>query len=211
MTTPASVLQVYFDYGSPYAYLAWQRITRIHPERYHDVEVRWVPASAGHLFKRDGSRSNVTMPNQKRHLLADVGRWAAAYGIPFAPPPDDAPGAMPVYSVDALRLHLLATDQGPKAEARWMETVYLGYFRDGQDISDREVLDRMLQAARIDGHAADVDRTELKRRLVASTDAAYAAGAPGVPYAVFEGQGYWGNDRLDWVEARLGAEAPAGL
>lgn len=203
-------LVVYFDYGSPYAYLAWQRITRVHPERYKEAEVAWVPASAGHLFKRDGSRSNVTMVNQKRHLLADVTRWASLWDIPFSPPPDGTPGEMPVYSVDALRFHFVAASQGEEAAKRWMETVYLGYFRDGRDISDRGVLDEMLQEAKIDADSGRADEDGWKKRLIESTAAAYDAGAPGVPYMVFDGEGYWGNDRLDWVESRLAGEKPKG-
>ncbi len=87
-----AALDVYFDYGSPYAYLAWQRITRVHPDRYEDHEVRWKPVSAGHIFQADGTRPNVTMPNQKRYLTRDVQRWADRYGVPFAPPADGSPG-----------------------------------------------------------------------------------------------------------------------
>ncbi|MBW3583618.1 MAG: DsbA family protein [Euryarchaeota archaeon] len=203
-------LQVYFDYGSPYAYLGWQRVTRIRPERYKHAEVEWIAASAGHLFKRDGSRSNVMMPNQKRHLVDDVGRWAEHYGIPFAPPADGTPGEMPVYSVDALRLHIAVADEGEKMERAWMEAVFMAYFRDGADISDRSVLDGLLDSVGSSVQAADADRPELKARLVANTDAAYLAGAPGVPFTVFEGAGYWGNDRLEWVEARLARRAPGG-
>jgi 2-hydroxychromene-2-carboxylate isomerase len=196
-------LVVYFDYGSPYAYLAWQRITRVHPERYEGVEITWEPASAGHIFKQDGSRSNVTMPNQKRHLLADVDRYAKLWDIPFSPPADGSPGEMPVYSVDALRLHFVAAAQDEEAAKRWMHTVFLGYFRDSRDISDRMVLDAMLREAGIEASAQEADRDEWKERLKQNTAAAYEAGAPGVPYTIFEGEGYWGNDRLDWVEKRL--------
>ncbi len=201
---------VYFDYGSPYAYLAWQRITRVYPERYEGAQVVWEPASAGHLFKRDGSRSNVTMVNQKRHLLADVSRYAALWGVPFNPPADGSPGQMPVYSVDALRLHFVAAAQGGDAAQRWMQTVYLGYFRDGRDISDRTVLDALLREAGIDAGVEFAQLDEWKKRLIESTAAAYDAGAPGVPYIVFGGEGYWGNDRLDWVESELAGQKPRG-
>jgi 2-hydroxychromene-2-carboxylate isomerase len=204
-------LRVYFDYGSPYAYLAWQRIMHVHPERYRGVDVQWIPASAGHLFKRDGSKSNVTMPNQKRHLLDDVTRWAEVYGVPFAPPPDGSPGEMPVYSVDALRLHFVVADQGADPARVWMDTVFHAYFRDGRDISDRAVLASLLDQAGLDASVSDVERTEVKTRLVTTTDAAYRAGAPGVPFMVYEDEGYWGNDRLSWIEARITGNAVKGV
>lgn len=201
-----AVLDVYFDYGSPYAYLAWQRITHVHADRYDGHEVRWKPVSAGHLFKADGTRPNVTMPNQKRYLTRDVQRWADRYGVPFAPPGDDAPGAMPVNSIAAGRLHFVADQQGPDVEAAWMDAVYPAYFRDGRDISDLAVLDDLAEAVGLEGGAGAAQRESVKKLLVANTQEAYQAGAPGVPYTVLDGEGYWGNDRLDWVETRLAQE-----
>jgi 2-hydroxychromene-2-carboxylate isomerase len=202
-------IEVYFDYGSPYAYLAWQRITHVHAERYHDVEVLWKPVSAGHLFQADGSRPNTTIPNQARHLWADLRRWADAYDVPFAPPPDGSPGAMPVRSLDAMRLHFVADQHGPAREQAWMEAVYLAYFRDGIDISDRAVLAQLVATVMPEESVEAADRESVKRLLAATTKEAYQAGAPGVPYTVLDGHGYWGNDRLAWVEARLrGLAAP---
>lgn len=200
---------IHFDYGSPYAYLAWQRLRR-YPERYEGVDVEWVPVSAGHIFAQDGTRPNVTYPNQKRYLEHDVRRWADLYGVPFAPPADGEPGAMPVNAIHAMRLHLLAVDEGKATD--WMEAAYLGSFRDGLDISDPGVLDRLASDVGLSRGSEAAQDAALKARLVANTKEAYAAGAPGVPYTVLDGEGFWGNDRLAWVEARLAKqEVPASL
>jgi len=196
---------VYFDYGSPYAYLAWQRITHVHADRYRAVEVAWKPVSAGHIFKADHTAPNVTMPNQRRYLLEDVQRWADAYGVPFAPPPFGTPGEMPVNAIQALRLHFVAADAG--LAGAWMQAVFLGYFRDGLDISDAGVVARLASAVGLPGGVAAAAAPGVKQRLIANTEEAYAAGAPGVPYTVLDGENYWGNDRLAWVEARLAGGA----
>ncbi len=204
-------LHAYFDYGSPYAYLAWQRI-RAHPERY-PCEVLWKPVSAGHIFKQDGSAPNTTLRNQGHYLVVDVRRWAKAYGVPFAPPAAGEPGAMPVNSIKADRLHLLADHAGPEAEKAWMEAVFLAYFRDGRDISDDAVLDDLCAQAGLEGGASLCMGEGVKRLLVANTQEAYEAGAPGVPYFVLEDdagrrEAFWGNDRLPWVEAMLAGTPP---
>lgn len=193
----------YFDFGSPYAYLGWQRI-RAHPARYREADVQFVPCSAGHIFKMDGSAPNTTLPNQAKYLYRDVSRWAERLGVPFAPPQAGTKAAMPVNSINAMRLHFAAHEQG-KGEA-WREAVFMAYFRDGEDISDPEVLGELLRDTGIEADAHDLDPA-WKEALIDSTAAAYDDGAPGVPYTVIEHDGvhehFWGQDRLDWVEARL--------
>ncbi len=204
-------LHAYFDYGSPYAYLAWQRI-RAHPDRYANCEVLWKPISAGHIFKQDGSQPNVTLPNQAKYLHADIRRWAAAYGVPFAPPADGTPGAMPINTIKAGRLHLAADHQDPETEAKWMQAVFLAYFEQSRDISDDAVLDDLCAQVGLKGGSMLCMGEGLKRLLVANTQEAYAAGAPGVPYFILEDDAgrrepFWGNDRLPWIEAMLTGKA----
>lgn len=204
----------YFDYGSPYAYLAWQRITHVHPDRYERAEVLWKPVSAGHIFHQDGSAPNVTMPNQRTYLMKDLERWAQAYSVPFSPPPFGSPGEMPARTIDAMRLHFAAEQEGPDMERAWMDAVFLGYFRDGRDITDRGVLQAMADEIRLGLDVEEaVGRESLKRLLIANTQEAYAAGAPGVPYFLLDDQAYWGNDRLPWVEHALGTlpEVPVSV
>lgn len=201
-------LHAYFDYGSPYAYLAWQRIANVHPDRYKDVEVLWKPVSAGHIFKQDGTRPNVTFHNQERYLRRDVQRWADRYGVPFAPPAPGEPGAMPVNAIHAMRLHFIADQSGPEMEAAWMAAVFGAYFGDGRDIGDDAVLRDLCQQVGVKDGPEACNHESIKRLLVANTQEAYEAGAPGVPYFVLDHDDgttdvYWGNDRLDWVEKNL--------
>lgn len=199
-------LKAYFDFGSPYSYLAWQRI-RLREATYATIAVDWVAVSAGHIFKMDGTRPNAAYPNQARYMWHDVTRYARMYGVPFSPPAS-GPGAMPTRSIAAARLHFLAETMG-KAAA-WREAVFLAYFGDGLDISSMEVLDRLAVQVGLPG--ADHE-AEWKQALTDATQEAYDAGAPGVPFFVLGGgeDVFWGNDRLDWVELRLAKAAGQAL
>lgn len=200
-------LEVYFDYGSPYSYLAWHRITRMHPERYAGAEVLWKPVSVYHVLREDGTRPNAAYPNQGRYLARDLERWAAAYGLPYR-----LPDNFPCNSIAALRLHFLADQEGPAGEAAWMEAVFTAHWEEGRDLSDPAVLAELATRVGLPKGPEAADSEGLKRLLVANTQEAYQAGAPGVPYMVLDGEGYWGNDRLGWVEARLaGQERPTVL
>ncbi len=190
----------FFDFGSPYAYLAWQRIQQ-EPEAYGDVE--YIPVSAAHIFRQDGSTPNTLLPNQKQYLYTDVRRIAASLQVPFAPPTDGATGAMPVRSIEAMRMHFAAADQG-KDDA-WRDAVFMGYFRDGQDISNPEVLTSLAMTIGLEDPLEAATGPRTKQALIDATSEAYRLGAPGVPYTVVGDEGFWGQDRLDFVKAALQA------
>lgn len=194
-------LEAYFDFGSPYSYLAWQR-TRLQLA-FAGLEIHWTAVSAGHIFKMDGTRPNATYPNQARYMWHDVNRYARRYRVPFCPPAD-GPGAMPTNSLQASRLHFLAEKEG-KADT-WREAVFLAYFAQGRDISSPAVLDDLAQAVGLPGARASQE-PEWKQALIDATYEAYDQGAPGVPFFVLDDGGrqdvFWGNDRLDWIEEQL--------
>ncbi len=197
-------VRIHYDFGSPYAYLAWQRI-RQHPERYAPARLAWIPVSAAHIFRMDGSAPNMTLPNQAKYLVEDLNRVSTALGVPFAPPPAGTPGAMPVRSIEAARMQFLADAEG-KGDA-WREAVYLAYFQDGVDISDRDVLDGLARRVGLSKGAEAADDAAHKKALVDATAKAYADGAPGVPFVLVEHSGaverFWGQDRLSYVEQRI--------
>ena len=78
----------YFDLGSPFAYLA--------AERLHDVlgePVRWQPVSLGGLFKLNGRSSWSLADTERRQAgMVDVQRRAALYGLPELRWPEPGPG-----------------------------------------------------------------------------------------------------------------------
>ncbi len=93
-----------------------------------------------------------------------------------------------------------------------MEAVFLAYFENGRDISDEAVLDDLCNTIGLKGGASLCLGEGLKRLMIANTQEAYAAGAPGVPFFVLEDdvgrrESFWGNDRLPWVEAMISGRA----
>lgn len=191
-------LHAYFDYGSPYSYLAWRRITQLHPDRYANCEVLWKPVSAWHLFASEGTQPNAKSPNRGRYDLQDAARWAELYAVPMA-----FPKSYPTRTLEAARLTFLADQGGPAAEAEWMRLVFEAHWVEGRDIADMAVLTELCQRMGMQDAPTSCNQESLKRLLAANTQEAYDAGAPGVPFFVLEDEMFWGNDRLDWVEMRL--------
>ena len=133
-------------------------------------------------------------------MLEDLSRWAARYGVPFR-----MNSRFPVNAIPAMRLVLVGERHGGGGKA---EAVALEAFRrtwvDDQD--PNEQLASIAAAAGLPAGAEQgIGDPEIKDALRANTDEAIARGAFGAPALFVGDQLFWGNDRLDFVEAALAA------
>jgi 2-hydroxychromene-2-carboxylate isomerase len=196
-------VHLFFAYGSSYSYLAWARITRVHPERYAGAQVLWKPVQFAKLLDLQG-HDGAGPANQGAYVRRDVARWAHAYGVPLR-----YADCYPIDSTNAAKAHLLADMEGPAMERAWLDACFQAHWADNQDIGDPAVLDRIAASIGMQRVSDRLGSEGLKRLLDANTHEAVQAGAPGVPYAVVDGEGFWGNDRLAWVERKLGVHPSA--
>jgi 2-hydroxychromene-2-carboxylate isomerase len=193
-------VDAYFDYSSPFAYLGATQIERVAQEA--GGAVRWKPFLLGALFKAVGTPLVPlhAMPAAKRrHQELELGRWADHWGVPLR-----FPSHFPLRTVEPLRLTLLAPGQrrGPLIH-RIMRAAWV----DDEDVAQPAVLARCAADAGLDPGL--VERTaEAKDALRAATEEAVAAGCPGAPCFVVEGELYWGQDRLHFVRAALEGRPP---
>jgi 2-hydroxychromene-2-carboxylate isomerase len=183
----------YFDLGSPFVYLAAERLDRALPE-----PVRWQPVSLGALFKLTG-RSSWGLGEGREDGMADVERRAAQYGLPAVKWPDQWPG----HYLMAMRAATFAFREGAGREFT-MSALRLA-FREGGDLSLPE---NVLEAAsRVGLHPVEVEHAtqepDIKQALREATDAAHELGVFGVPTIAAGDELFWGDDRLEEAAARL--------
>ena len=199
------VLPLYFTYPSPFAYLAWHRITT-HPERYRRVRMRWTPILFRRLMDLSGGPSGGSPPLQLEYNYADAERWARLYGVPFA-----APHRADPTNQAAHKIHLLAQDAGDAWEARWMAAMHRFVRVDGHDPTDERALLDLGRGLGVPG-VESIRDPRLDERLEANTQQALRDRVCGVPFVRWNGEAYWGNDRLVWLEAHLAGKAgPEGV
>jgi 2-hydroxychromene-2-carboxylate isomerase len=184
----------YFDLGSPYAYLAAERIESVLGE-----QVRWQPLSLGALFKLTG-RSSWSLGDEKRREegMAEVGRRASAYNLPPVRWPEPWPGSY----LTAMRAAIFAQRAGRGRELA-ICALRAG-FQEGRDLSlEEEVLGAAQEAGLDPGEVREAVRDpEIKLALREATDAAHALGVFGVPTIAIEGELFWGDDRLEEAAGR---------
>ncbi len=193
----ARTLEFFFDYGSPYSWLACRQVEAL--ARRTSAELRWRPFLLGAVFKATGNQTPAQNTYKARYLLKDLGDWTRTLGLPAFMPP----ASFPTDSLKANRLGLVADELG-KLPA-YSHAVYRTSFNEGRDISQPQVLADLLRGIGIDPQAAFARMLsqEIKDRLRKNTEEAVERGAFGAPTFFIGDDMYFGNDRLPFVEAAL--------
>jgi 2-hydroxychromene-2-carboxylate isomerase len=185
----------YFDLGSPYAYLAAERLPTLFPEA-----ITWQPVLLGGLFKLTGRSSWALGDHRRRQSgMAEIERRARGYGLAPLRWPDPWPGDYLL----AMRATTFAFAAGRGRDFA------LQAFRDAfQRGADLQIPQRVHEAAATIGLdpaavATGAGDPAIKRTLRKATDAAHARGVFGVPTVAVADELYWGDDRLEAAAARL--------
>lgn len=189
------IVEVFFDYSSPFAYLGATQIERVAAS--HGASVVWKPFLLGALFKAIGTPLvpiESFPPTKSRYYRLELERWAARYGVPFT-----FSSRFPLRTVDALRLTLLAPE--PRVGALVHSIMRVTWALD-QDPADHVVLGAACDEAGVD--RALLERLgDAKQALFDATDEARVRGVPGAPTFAVGEELFWGQDRLTLVEDAL--------
>jgi 2-hydroxychromene-2-carboxylate isomerase len=190
----------YFDVGSPYAYLAAERLDRVLPG-----DVRWQPVLLGGLFKLTG-RSSWALGDYRRRQagMAEIERRARGYGLP----PIVWPDPWPTDYLGAMRVVTWAFQVGRGREMAGY--AFRDAFQRGRELSiEAHVLAAASAAGLARGEARDAMRDpEVKRALREATESAHALGVFGVPTLAVAGELFWGDDRLEDAAAYAASVGP---
>lgn len=187
--TATETIRFYFSFRSPYSWLALVRI---------DAALAGLPVKLDYLpvFPPPNFANDPTaVPNKRAYIALDVARTAEAYGLTF--------NMSDKLDCEWIRPHaafLYALDQG-KGPA-FARALFDARFSRGKDLGEPEVLSEAAAALALDAGAllaAAGDpgyQTRVVQGMIQGTqeDAIF-----GVPYFVFRGERFWGNDRVDWL------------
>lgn len=197
---PGRVVDFWFDFSSPFAYLGSTQIEAVC--RAAGATVRWKPLLLGALFKQVGTPDVplFAMPEAKRrYISAEMTRWARWWSVPFRMAP-----RFPIRTVTALRM-VIASGHDPALIARLFRAAWV----EGEDLGDDATLRRLADPGLVD-RAQD---PAIKQALVDLTAEAKDAGVFGVPTCVVHDPAgpllFWGQDRLDLVAAAARGWRPA--
>lgn len=194
-------LTFYFDFISPYAYLAWKAIGPLAAR--HQMTLRPVPILFAALLNAHGHKGPAEIPPKRIYTFKHTFRMARLAGLPLVPPPSH-----PFNPLLALRVASL-----PMAdEARFplIDALYDAAWGGLGGVETPERVAASAARAGLDGASlvAQASTPEAKERVRVQTEKALAAGVFGVPSVAVGDEVFWGVDSLPHVELYLQGRDP---
>lgn len=179
-------VKFYFAYNSPFAFLANSRLAQMLDPLGTAIAYRPV------YGPRTGGSPDFSSPKMQ-YFIEDVARCADAYGLKPNPGPFADSGK-------ACRGFLFAEQAGEGAA--YHDSVFQARWLEGKDIGDDQTLSAIAEACGLDSgaHRDAIEETSSYAQALEQSNAqAKADGVFGFPFFIYQGQKFWGNDRIEWL------------
>ena len=195
-------IRFFFDYLSPYAYIAWTQIHALAERHERAVEPRPVLFAA--LLGEHGQKGPAEIPAKRLYVFKDAYRKAHRLGLPPLTPPS----THPFNPLIALRASTLP--RAADAQRRLIDALYAATWAGGGGVDSAERVASIATSVGLDGDAIvrEAGTDDAKQRVRANTEEAIGAGVFGVPSMVVEDELFWGVDSLELLDAFLAGEDP---
>ena len=195
----SKTVEFFFDFGSPYTYLAYHQLPKIAAR--HGATIIWRPMLLGGVFQATGNKSPIEIPAKGRYSLIDLQRWAQHFGVPLQ--------MNPHFPINTLTLMRGAVGLQLREAHRfdiYTRAMFNAIWVTPQNLNDPAVVSAVLQEAGFDPGAfmALIGDAKVKEALKTATQAAVDRQIFGAPTMFVGDQMFWGQDRLDFVKEALG-------
>ncbi|MFJ7567020.1 2-hydroxychromene-2-carboxylate isomerase [Herminiimonas sp. NPDC097707] len=192
------VCEYYFAPQSPWSYLGHERLIAL--ARQYDVHIEMKPVDLPKLFSVSGGLPLAKRPPQRQaYRLLELKRWSEHLNLPLNPQPK----FFPVSGEPSAKLIIAAKfAHGTDAALDLTSAVMRALWAEDKNIMDADILIALVNAAGHDGAALfkSSETAAVQNEYEQFTNDAMAASVFGAPWYVVDGEAYWGQDRLDFVE-----------
>lgn len=193
----SKTIEFYFDFGSPTAYLAHKRLQQLKAE--YSCSIDYKPVLLGGLFKASGNMSPVTVPAKGKYMMTqDLPRFAKLYQVPLGFNPN-----FPINTLNLMRGAVAAL--GQNYFDNYVNAVYDAIWVKGENMGELDVVSQVLTDAGLDAQQiiAGTQDPEVKAALISNTEAAVERGCFGAPTMFVDGDMFFGQDRMQFIEMAL--------
>ncbi|MGN6389217.1 MAG: 2-hydroxychromene-2-carboxylate isomerase [Burkholderiaceae bacterium] len=191
----------FFAPQSPWTYLGHDRFLDI--ARRHGAQIEMRPVDLGRVFGVSGGLPLAKRPPQRQaYRLKELARWSAFLGKPM----HIQPKFFPVSGDPAARVIIAAQlAYGTDRALQLAGAIMRGLWEEEKNIADPATLGQFADACGLDGGMLlkSAETASVQAEYDRFTDEAIAAEVFGSPWYAVDGDGYWGQDRLDFVERAL--------
>lgn len=193
-----NTIDLYFDFVSPYSYLAFSQRDVIAEATGARVMLRPVSVAAIMQATKNAPTS-LTCPPKRAYALGDVMRWAKRYGVRIVPHP-----RFGRFSTEPLLLGAVAAIDAGVGDA-FCDAAFKAIWQEGANVEDDDAMADYFGERVPDGMAIWQGRAVSVDGLAANATSAVDAGAFGVPTFVTPAGIFFGNDRIDFLIEALAA------
>ncbi|TFW32536.1 2-hydroxychromene-2-carboxylate isomerase [Massilia horti] len=197
----SKVIQYFFAPQSPWTYLGHDRLLTL--ARQYGAQVEPRPFDLARVFGLTGGLPLAKRPPERQaYRLQELRRWSDFLGLRM----NVEPKFFPVAPELASRLIIAARDAaGADTALALAGAIMRAVWAEEKNIADPATLSQLAVESGLDAPAVmqAAQQPKAEEQYQRNTDDALAAGVFGVPWYVVDGQGFWGQDRLDFVERHL--------
>ena len=184
--------EFYFDFASPYTFLAHKEIRKI--ENENSIKIIYMPILLGGLFKLAGIKANIDIPIKGKYMIKDCKLLAEKYNVEFR-----FNSYFPINTLNLMRCVLVAERKG--ITQNFINKFFDAIWKDELNLNDKAIVKRLLKNLNINPKTFLIEaiHPDIKNELKKRTNDAFEKGIFGTPSFIINNKIFWGQDRLEFV------------
>ena len=194
----ATHIDFYFDFLSPYSYVAWTRI-----RNDETLQLNFYPVALPAIISHYETKGPGQIETKRNYLMKDLLRYTHLNKIPFVTPPN-----LPFNSLYALRLALSSV--AGSDQKKIVDLFFRATWEQGVDIGNSETVAKLLTDNNLNAEVLmnKISSNEIRQELKQNSKRATAAGVFGVPTFFCNQEMFWGNDSIEYLKMHIAGKDP---
>ncbi len=184
-------IDFYFDFISPYAYLAHKKIKII--KENEKININYKPILLGGLHNIIGITAPAFINPKAKFMVKDCKMVAKKFNIKFK--------FNPLFPINSLNLMRGLLSINLKFKNIYIDTFFDAYWKDAINLNDKRILNNLLKRIKINKNDfyKKINDKKIKNRLKNLTQSAFNKNIFGAPTFVVNNKIFWGQDRLEYA------------
>ena len=182
----------FFDFASPYSYLAHKQIRNI--EYQHNIKINYMPILLGGLLNLAEIKAAAFIPSKAKFMIKDCKLFAKKLNIKFK-----FNSYFPIQSLNLMRGVLIARKENKTS--LYIDKFFDACWKDGLNLNDQKIVDKIIEDLNFNlkTYKLKISEQKIKDELIKRTNDAFLKGVFGAPSFIINNKMFWGQDRLEFV------------
>ena len=182
----------YFDFGSPYTFLAHKEVRKI--EKEYSIKINYMPILLGGVLKLAGNKANAEIPIKGKYMIKDCKVWAEKNKTEFK-----FNSYFPIITLNLMRGVLVAEKKN--LSNIFIDKIFDSIWINNINLNKTENFEKILKSLKLDSNSflIQIAEQKIKDNLKKKTEIAYEKGIFGTPSFIVNNKIFWGQDRLQFA------------